>query len=178
MNGVNLLKSTGVIKKMDDLGRIVIPKEMRRILNIHDGEILELYVNDDNLILKKHSSFEGNVNKIKRLIDLYDSLDICKIVVVDKEGVIVSNLDVVGYKNSEYIKDAIFNREEVIDNGNAFKVGDINLGKYLFFCPLFTELDAVGGIVMVFNDDINEEKKKFGRLLARLIVSYMGNNYC
>ena len=91
MNGVNLLKSTGVIKKMDDLGRIVIPKEMRRILNIHDGEILELYVNDDNLILKKHSSFEGNVNKIKRLIDLYDSLDICKIVVVDKEEVIVED---------------------------------------------------------------------------------------
>ena len=53
---------------MDELGRIVIPKEMRRILNIRDGEVLELFVSDDNLVMKKHQSFEGVINSIKRYL--------------------------------------------------------------------------------------------------------------
>lgn len=47
------MKSTGMIRKVDDLGRVVIPAEMRRMLEINEQDELELYVEDDKLILQK-----------------------------------------------------------------------------------------------------------------------------
>ena len=49
------MKSTGVIRRIDELGRIVIPKEIRKNLNIREGENLEIVVNDNNITLIKHS---------------------------------------------------------------------------------------------------------------------------
>ena len=47
------MKSTGMIRKVDDLGRVVIPAEMRRMLEINEQDELELYVEGDKLILQK-----------------------------------------------------------------------------------------------------------------------------
>ena len=50
------MKTTGVVRRIDDLGRIVIPKEIRRTLRIHDGESLEIFVDNEIITLKKYSS--------------------------------------------------------------------------------------------------------------------------
>lgn len=168
------MKSTGVIKKMDELGRIVIPKEMRRILNIRDGEVLELFVSDDNLVMKKHQSFEGVINSIKRYVELLDEVNICKSIVVDKEKVLVSNIVNTNVAISDIVKSYIVNREEYVDVSNNLKFGEAVNGKYLFFCPLITDLDVIGGVVLVFDREIDEEKKKMGRLMAKLITNSIG----
>ena len=49
------MKSTGVIRRIDDLGRIVIPKEIRKNLRIKEGDNLEIFVKDEDIILKKYS---------------------------------------------------------------------------------------------------------------------------
>lgn len=49
------MKSTGVIRKVDELGRIVLPVELRNTLNINSGNFLEIFVNEDLIILKKYS---------------------------------------------------------------------------------------------------------------------------
>lgn len=48
------MKSTGIVRKMDELGRIVIQKELRKNLNIDEGDPLEIYVNGEEVILKKY----------------------------------------------------------------------------------------------------------------------------
>lgn len=48
------MKSTGIVRKMDELGRIVIPKEIRKNLNIGEGDALEIYVDGDVVLLKKY----------------------------------------------------------------------------------------------------------------------------
>ena len=51
------MKATGIIRKMDELGRITIPIELRRLLNIKENEdYLEIYVENDIIALKKHES--------------------------------------------------------------------------------------------------------------------------
>ena len=52
------MKTTGVVRKIDDLGRIVIPKEIRRTLKIRDGESLEIFVDKEMVTLKKYSTME------------------------------------------------------------------------------------------------------------------------
>lgn len=48
------MKSTGIVRKMDNLGRIVIPIELRRTLEIAERDPVEIYVEDDRIILKKY----------------------------------------------------------------------------------------------------------------------------
>jgi stage V sporulation protein T len=57
------MKSTGVVRRIDDLGRIVIPKEIRRNLRIKEGDNLEVFVEGEDIILKKYSM----MNKINDL---------------------------------------------------------------------------------------------------------------
>lgn len=48
------MKSTGIVRKVDELGRVVIPKELRRVLDINEKDPMEIYVEDDKIILKKY----------------------------------------------------------------------------------------------------------------------------
>ena len=53
------MKTTGIVRRIDELGRIVIPKEMRKNLRIKTGDNLEIMVNDDTIVLKKFSEIEN-----------------------------------------------------------------------------------------------------------------------
>lgn len=48
------MKSTGIVRKVDELGRIVLPVELRRTLDIAEKDSLEIYVDDDRIILRKY----------------------------------------------------------------------------------------------------------------------------
>lgn len=48
------MKSTGIVRQVDGLGRVVIPKELRRKFNIEEKDGLEIYVEDDKIILRKY----------------------------------------------------------------------------------------------------------------------------
>lgn len=50
------MKSTGIVRKVDQLGRVVIPKELRRTLEIADKDPLEIYIEEDQIILKKYQA--------------------------------------------------------------------------------------------------------------------------
>ncbi len=50
------MKATGIVRKIDALGRVVIPKEMRDKMFIEDGDPLEIYVQDESIIIKKFAA--------------------------------------------------------------------------------------------------------------------------
>jgi len=61
------MKSTGIVRKVDELGRIVLPIELRRTLDIAEKDALEIYVDGDMVILKKYEPcciFCGNAKDI------------------------------------------------------------------------------------------------------------------
>ena len=49
-----MIKSTGIVRKVDDLGRVVLPKELRQTLGIAENDALEIYVDQEKIILKKY----------------------------------------------------------------------------------------------------------------------------
>lgn len=62
-----MLKSTGIVRKVDELGRVVIPIELRRTLGIGEKDALEIYVDGERIILKKYEPaciFCGNAEKV------------------------------------------------------------------------------------------------------------------
>lgn len=51
------MKSTGIVRKIDELGRIVVPKELRRTLDIDNGDPMEIYVDGEYIMLKRYAPF-------------------------------------------------------------------------------------------------------------------------
>lgn len=61
------MKSTGVVRKVDELGRVVLPIELRRIFDINEKDALEIFVDDDKIILKKYEPadiFNGSMDDL------------------------------------------------------------------------------------------------------------------
>ena len=62
-----MMKSTGIVRRVDDLGRVVLPIELRRTLDISEKDALEIYVDGDTVILKKYEPaciFCGNARDV------------------------------------------------------------------------------------------------------------------
>ena len=62
-----MIKSTGIVRKVDELGRVVIPIELRRTLGIDEKDALEIYVDQERIILKKYQPaciFCGNADGV------------------------------------------------------------------------------------------------------------------
>ena len=71
------MKNTGIVRKVDELGRVVIPKELRRTGDIAEGDPLEFYVEGEQIILKKYEpncTFCGQADEIL----VYKGKNICR----------------------------------------------------------------------------------------------------
>ena len=71
------MKSLGIVRKVDELGRIVLPIEMRRTFNLAEKDAVEIYVEGDSIILKKHQPNCILCGESKNLIDYKGKL-VCK----------------------------------------------------------------------------------------------------
>ena len=67
------MKATGIVRRIDDLGRVVIPKEIRRVMRIREGDPLEIYTDRDGSVIFKKYSLLGGVFQIHAL-DCRDKL--------------------------------------------------------------------------------------------------------
>ncbi|GED72044.1 stage V sporulation protein T [Brevibacillus reuszeri] len=98
------MKATGIVRRIDDLGRVVIPKEIRRTLRIREGDPLEIFVDrDGEVILKKYSPIGELGDFAKEYADsLYESLN-HTVLISDRDSVIA----VSGASKKEYLEKAI-----------------------------------------------------------------------
>lgn len=88
------MKATGIIRRIDDLGRIVIPKEIRRTLRIREGDPLELYTSSQGeVIFKKYSPMGECEGIVKSMLDTLKEYDI--------RGAIYDNSDYCMYKTAK-----------------------------------------------------------------------------
>lgn len=62
------MRATGIVRRVDDLGRIVIPKEIRRTLRIKEGEPMELFIEDDSVVFKKYNVSANSREVIEKAI--------------------------------------------------------------------------------------------------------------
>jgi AbrB family transcriptional regulator, transcriptional pleiotropic regulator of transition state genes len=71
------MKSTGIVRKVDELGRVVIPIELRRTLDIEERDSLEIYVDSDRIVLRKYEPacvFCGNADEVTN----FKGKNVCK----------------------------------------------------------------------------------------------------
>lgn len=158
------MKSTGVTRKIDDLGRIVIPKEIRKNLGIRDGESLEIFTEEDSIILKKHSEIKKYEELSARLCELIESIFKVNIIITDRQKVIATSLDK-SLINQDIDKDLIYlidNREEYNGIKEIF-----NYKNYVTIIPIIASIDSLGLIILLNNDD--KDLRNIAKLMAKIL---------
>lgn len=66
------MKATGIVRRLDDLGRLVIPKEIRKIYKLKEGDSIEFFVSENNeIIIRKYEHLSDHNNDIRKMIDIF-----------------------------------------------------------------------------------------------------------
>ena len=159
------MKQTGVTRKIDELGRIVIPKEIRKNLGIRDGESLEIYTSDDSIILKKYYEVKKLEDVCDKLCEMIKNIYDVNILITDREKVVSSSIS--NYKDKLLDKDLI----ELIDERELLisdklltkKIGNDEVIGYYTVVPIVASSDSLGLVIIV------DEVKTYERL-AKLVV--------
>ena len=162
------MKSTGVVRRIDELGRIVIPKEIRKNLGIREGESLEIYVVNNKLVMRKYSKIDNYQDNIKDIIKFISDAFNININFYDREKLIYYTSDILG--KIVFIKDfnnIISNRkEEIID----VKIDDMI---YKIYCkPIIISSDVIGILIFEIKDNL-EEIIKVSNFLVQIIIKKM-----
>lgn len=89
LKGTKTMKATGIVRRIDDLGRVVIPKEIRRTMRIREGDPLEIYTSSDGeVIFKKYSAINEMSQSASQVAEVMTRLANCPTVVFDRDHVV------------------------------------------------------------------------------------------
>ena len=84
------MEASGIVRRVDDLGRIVIPKEIRSNLRIKSGECLEIYTVDDKIFLKKQDMISKYTDYFEKMLEAFSKTLKINILLTDTDKVIFS----------------------------------------------------------------------------------------
>ena len=162
------MKSTGVIRKIDDLGRLVIPKEIRKNLNIHSGEDIEFFIEEDKVILKKYQKMLTAKENTQKYIDIITKITTSRIFITDKEMIISSSSEEdINQKIDSKIIESMNERKQ--DIGKNIKIGNKIFENNYLINPIIIDADAIGTIVLIKDKEINAEDRLIATILKTLI---------
>ena len=101
------MKATGIVRRIDDLGRVVIPKEIRRTMRIREGDPLEIYTNSEGeVIFKKYSAVSEMSENAGYVADIMHKIAGCPVLIFDKDHVVAS----AGVPRKEFAERRVFHR--------------------------------------------------------------------
>ena len=109
------MKETGILRRIDELGRIVVPKEIRKKLKIREGDNLDIFVSEDNVILRKYSPLNDLETILTVLLEGYKKICNTNLVVTDLTKVIASTKNEIKVQPEEVADVKWLNYNEFID---------------------------------------------------------------
>ena len=146
------MKATGIVRRIDDLGRVVIPKEIRRTMRIREGDPLEIYTDREGEVIFKKYSPIGELNSFASQYaeTLYKTCDL-SVVICDRDTVIacagVPKRDFQDKRVSAETEAVIESRSIYRSNGTEpFPITADSTGEYTVACmmPIMAEGDVIG----------------------------------
>ena len=171
------MKSTGVLRRIDELGRIVIPKEIRRNLKIKDGESLEIFIDDDAVVLKKYSDMKDLHDIAQNCSDSFYDVINNDILITDLNKVIAASGQMkkkyLNKEISKFISDSIKNRSIEAEIHNAEIVDGIYEESEIIISYVVVSGDAVGSVIILSDNKINDLVKKTSNFIAKFLGKHL-----
>ena len=175
------MKATGIVRRIDDLGRVVIPKEIRRTLRIHEGEAMEIFIGEKgNICLKKFSPIVELSKQAKELAESMTQATGHLICISDQEKIVTA----AGQGQRDYLEEEISDELEMIIEEReprifvANKKDGIELlrtketeAESLIVQPIVSDGDAIGAVIIIGTKQPVEESDIKG---AQIVAGFLG----
>lgn len=171
------MKNTGIIRRIDDLGRIVIPKEIRNNLKIREGEKLEIFLEEEKIILSKYSSMKS-IDKIAKIcVDALCEVININILITDRDKIIAASPNL----RKKYLdKELDIRFSEKLLNFNTIIEKEAKLLKIItdfeeetsyISIPILIDGDIIGNVIILnFKDKINETDELLGKIISKFLI--------
>lgn len=175
------MKATGIVRRIDDLGRVVIPKEIRRTMRIREGDPLEIYTsNDGEVIFKKYSPIHELSEGATQAAEVIYKLGGAPAVIFDRDHVVA----VAGAQKKEYserrisaaLEDLLENRKTFFYNGDqSNQIQPIEgIGKHaLAIAPIISSGDVTGAVAFVAPDNSTKANEN-QMMLTQAAAMFLG----
>ena len=170
------MKATGIVRRIDDLGRVVVPKEIRRTLRIREGDPLEIFTDrQGEIILKKYSPIGELSVFAKEYAESLSSTLGCTVCITDHDQVVAAagtgKKDLQDKYVSKRLEKVMDEREQILAHTGEKKYVPITEESMEEFagqvvCPIICEGDVLGSVVLLEKN----EKKKLGETEQKLAV--------
>ncbi len=177
------MKATGIVRRIDDLGRVVVPKEIRRTLRIREGDPLEIFTDrEGEIILKKYSPIGELGLFAKQYAESLAQTLGSMVCISDRDSIIAATggakKDYLGKNISKSLEQLIQNRESVQATFGERKYIQIveNVVEEeapQTIIPILCEGDAIGSVVL-FGKDAKSKPSESEQKLAQCAASFLG----
>lgn len=183
------MKATGIVRRIDDLGRVVIPKEIRRNLRIREGEPLEIFVDREGaIILKKYSPIGELATFAKEYAEVIHEVLDKPVLIADRDTIIavagVSKKDFLGKAVGRLVEQCMEDRRSIIHNHEKEELGEGEIvaedgGEdcYRFqgelITPIIAQGDTIGAVVICGQEALGEIESKVAQSAAGVLARQM-----
>ena len=174
------MKATGVVRRIDDLGRIVLPKELRRTMRIKEGESLEIYTDGDNkIVLKKYSPVNQMTDFVKEFTESMYTTNKRNIIVTDNEKIVAASgdfkIDLTGKKITKDLEERLKNRNTQINNsGVTLNVCDnYTINNASIVKPINVFGDILGCVIVEGKPLITDSEKSLAEFGGLFMSRYL-----
>lgn len=170
------MKATGIVRRIDDLGRIVIPKEIRRTLHIREADPLEIFTDrEGQVILKKYSPIGEMTTFAKQYVESLSQVSGHAALIADRDQFIAAAggyKQFVGKNIGKQLDEKVHKREMVVaSRGDRAFVSICDDGsedyQHEAIAPILCEGDIIGSVVLLQNDS----KGRMGEVEQKLLLS-------
>ena len=173
------MKATGIVRRIDDLGRIVIPKEIRRTLHIRESDPLEIFTDrEGQIILKKYSPIGEMSTFAKQYAESLAQVSGHAALIADWDQFIAAAggyKQLVGKSLSRQLEEKVNHREMLVaSRGDRNFIGICDEAgeeyQHQAIAPIICEGDVIGSVMLLENDN----KGKMGEVEQKLVLSAAG----
>lgn len=174
------MKATGIVRRIDDLGRVVIPKEIRRTLRIREGDPLEIFTaSDGEVIFKKYSPMGELLQFSGQYSEVLSRTSGMPVLITDRDHVIsasgIPKKDVLEKHLSKEAEELMENRESYVKKSNSdvfYPVDNSDLEAAIVF-PIIASGDIGGGVIFL-SDESKSIPSETEIKLAQVAAAFLG----
>ena len=176
---VNKMKSIGIVRRIDELGRIVVPKEIRRTMRIESGDEMEIYVTDDEkIVLGKYSSMESREQAVVDCCNALAEDTRSKVLITDRHHVVAeSGVTCAREMISKTFLDTIQRNGDMILRGkDRIRIRENGIDGYQYQGIFAVNRNGIlhGAVVVESDSDIREDVADKAKLISRVISENIG----